>query len=255
MTEAKPWTGVINALALTATLVVNGLASGLPLNGQTTGQISNRFDVYFVPASYVFSIWGLIYAALIAFVVYSLLPAHRASAAVGRVGLGFVLSCVANIAWIFCWHYELFELALACMLLMLATLTTVYLRLDVGRAGVSRSERWCVHAPFSLYLGWISVATVANTTQLLDYVAWGRWGIAAETWMLIILAVVVALAAVVAAQRRDLIYLLVLVWALAGIGVKQAAVAVVASGAWVATGLIALLALFALLRPFRSRAA
>lgn len=252
MTDTRSLIGIVNALALVATLVVNGLASGLPLNGQTTGQISDRFDVYFVPAGYVFSIWGLIYAALIAFVVYSLLPAHRSSPAVARVSVAFIVSCIANIAWIFCWHYELFELALLFMLVMLATLVTIYLRLGIGRAEVGTADRWCVHAPFSLYLGWISVATVANTTQLLDYLAWARWGLAAETWMLIILVVVVALAALVAVQRRDVIYLLVLVWALAGIGVKQAAVAIVASGAWVATAMIALLAVFSMLRPRRA---
>jgi len=250
-TSRNPW-GLINALALASTLVVNGLASGLPLNGQTTGQISNRFDVYFVPASYVFSIWGLIYAALIAFVVYRLLPAHRDSDAVARIGAAFALSCAANIAWIFFWHYELFVLALIAMLAMLATLVAIYLRLDIRRATVTWNERWFVHAPFSLYLGWISVATVANTTQLLDYLQWSRWGLAAETWMMIILAVVVGLAGTVAWQRRDVIYLLVLVWALAGIAVKQSAVSLVANGAWAAAGIIAV---FAVLSLFRARPA
>lgn len=242
---------ILNALALVLTLFVNGLASGLPLNGQTTGQISDRFDVYFVPAGYVFSIWGLIYAALIAFVVYTLLPAHRDSPAAGRIGWLFVASCAANIAWIFCWHYELFPLALVTMLCMLACLIATYLRLDIGGARVDRADRWFVHAPFSLYLGWISVATIANTTQLLDYLDWGRWGLSPETWMLVMLAVAVALAAIVAWRRRDVIYLLVLVWALAGIGVKQEAVALIATGAWVAAGAIALLALTSLVRSMR----
>ncbi len=246
---------LINALALALTLLVNGLASGLPLNGQTTGQISDRFDVYFVPAGYVFSIWGLIYAALIAFVVYQFLPAHRDSPAAGRVGWLFAASCGANIGWIFCWHYELFPLALLTMLFMLGCLISIYLRLDIGGHDVPGPDRWFVHAPFSLYLGWITVATIANTTQLLDYLAWGRWGLAAETWMVVMLAVAVALAAVVAWRRRDVIYLLVLVWALAGIGVKQEPVALVATGAWVAAGAIALLALASLVRPLRRSAA
>jgi len=246
---------LINALALALTLLVNGLASGLPLNGQTTGQISDRFDVYFVPAGYVFSIWGLIYAALIAFVVYQFLPAHRDSPAAGRIGWLFAASCAANIAWIFCWHYELFPLALVTMLFMLGCLISIYLRLDIGGDDAPRPDRWFVHAPFSLYLGWITVATIANTTQLLDYLAWGRWGLAAETWMVVMLAVAVALAAVVAWRRRDVVYLLVLVWALAGIGVKQEAVALIATGAWVAAGAIALLALASLVRPLRRSAA
>ena len=62
-----------NVLAVVATIVVNGLANALPLNGQTTGEISDRFQVYFVPAGYVFSIWGLIYLGLLTFAVYQAL--------------------------------------------------------------------------------------------------------------------------------------------------------------------------------------
>jgi hypothetical protein len=241
--------GPLDALALVATIVVNGLASGLPLNGKQPGEIANRFDVYFLPPGYVFSIWGLIYSALIAFVVYRLLPAHRASGAVRAVSGLFIASCVANIAWIFCWHYERFTLAFVAMLGILLALTGVYLRLNIGRAAVSWQDRWFVHAPFSLYLGWISVATVANATQLLYYLEWGQFGLSAEAWMLVILGVVVVLAALVAWQRRDVIYLLVFVWALAGIAVKQADVALIANGTWAAAAIIAVLALLSLVRP------
>ena len=95
---------VVNLLATVATITINGLANALPLNGQTTGEISDRFDVYFVPAGYVFSIWGLIYLALSAFAVYQALPAQRENPHLRRIGYLFALSCVANSAWIFLWH-------------------------------------------------------------------------------------------------------------------------------------------------------
>jgi len=46
----------VNVVAALMTIAINGLANALPLNGQTTGEISDRFRVYFVPAGYVFSI-------------------------------------------------------------------------------------------------------------------------------------------------------------------------------------------------------
>jgi len=91
----------INVLAVVATLVVNGLANALPLNGHLTAEISDLFKVYFVPAGYVFAIWGLIYVGLIAFAVYQAMPSHRENPRLRRIGYGFALSCLANIVCCF----------------------------------------------------------------------------------------------------------------------------------------------------------
>ncbi len=234
----RPW---LNILALVATVVVNALANILPFNGQTTGQISDRFQVFFVPAGYVFSIWSVIYLALLAFIVYQVLPGQRENPRLGRVGYLFVLSCLANMAWLFLWHYEVFALSLLAMAALLACLIGVYLRLEIGRARVPTAERWFVHVPFSIYLGWITVATIANATSLLDYLRWNGWGISPEAWTVIMLAAVVAIALAMSLTRGDVAYLLVLIWALAGIAVKHVATPVVAVSAWVATGLVALM--------------
>src|SRR5512138_1928173 len=124
------------------TLIVNGLANALPLNGQNTGQISDRFHVYFVPAGYVFSIWGLIYLGLIAYAIYQALPAQRQNPRLRATGWWISLGGLANSAWIFLWHYEQFPLTLIAMLVLLATLIVTYLRLRIGRTAVLPSERW-----------------------------------------------------------------------------------------------------------------
>ena len=100
-------------------IVVNGLANALPLNDLTTGEISDRFQVYFVPAGYVFSIWALIYLGLIAYSIYQALPAQRDNPLLRRTGWLYVLSCVANVAWLFLWHYEYFEWTLVAMVALL----------------------------------------------------------------------------------------------------------------------------------------
>ena len=96
----------VNILAVVAVIAFNGLANALPLNGLNTGEITDRFDVYFVPAGYVFSIWGLIYLGLILFAVYQALPAGQSNPRLAQLGFLFVLSCVANIVWLFLWHIE-----------------------------------------------------------------------------------------------------------------------------------------------------
>lgn len=233
----------VNLLATVVTITINGLANALPLNGQTTGEISDRFRVYFVPAGYVFSIWGLIYLALGAFAVYQALPAQRENPHLRRIGYLFALSCVANSAWIFLWHYEFFELTLVAMFGLLLSLIAIYLRLDIGRAQVSTTEKWLVHIPFSIYLGWITVATIANVTAVLYYLNWDGLGIRPEVWAVIMLVVGAGIASAVSISRGDVAYVLVIVWAFAGIAVKQANTPIVA----ITAGLMALIVALTLL--------
>ncbi len=214
----RQWVNVVSVLLV---IVVNGLANALPISGQKTGEISDRFPVFFVPAGYVFSIWGLIYLGLIAFAIYQALPAQRSNDRLRRVGYWFALSCLANSAWIFLWHYNLFPLSLVVMLSILACLAVIYLRLGIGQSLVGTPEKWVVNAPFSVYLGWITVATVANVTDVLYDLKWGGWGIGPEAWAAIMIAAATLICLGVITMRRDVAYSLVLVWAFVGIAVKQ----------------------------------
>ncbi|BCY16954.1 hypothetical protein hrd7_08030 [Leptolinea sp. HRD-7] len=227
-------------VSILITLIVNTLANALPLNGLNTGQISDRFQVYFVPAGYVFSIWGLIYIGLIAYGIFQSLPAQRENPRLRATGWWIVLGGLANSAWIFLWHYEQFPLTLLAMFTLLAALIITYLKLGTGQSKVSKTETWAVRVPFSVYLGWISVATVANVTSVLDYVKWDRWGLSPEGWMVIMLVVVLALSLAMIITRRDVAYTLVILWALAGIAIKFAGVPVVANTTWEVFAVIAL---------------
>lgn len=240
---------IVVVLSVIATIVINILANALPLNGLNTGEISDRFQVYFVPAGYVFSIWGLIYVGLISLAVFQALPSQRENPRLRATGWWITLGGLANIAWIFAWHYEQFPLSLVAMLVLLASLIITYLRLGTGRQPVSQAETWAVRVPISIYLGWITVATVANATDVLYYLNWNGFGVAPEVWMALILAAVVVIAGLVILTRRDVAYGLVILWALVGIAVKHAVVAAVALSTWITFGLIALIMMLALFLP------
>jgi hypothetical protein len=239
-------------LAVLVTIGMNGLANALPLNGLMTGEISDRFDVLFVPAGYVFAIWGVIYLGLILYAIFQALPAQRTNPRLDAIAYPFIFSCAANVAWLFLWHYEQFPLTLLAMLALLGLLIFIYLRLGVGVKKVPVVERWLVHVPFSIYLGWITVATIANVTTVLDYIGWDGWGLAPEAWAIIMLVVGLLVTATVRLTRNDIAYALVIIWAFAGIGVKQAAVSSVATTAWIAAGAVLLLLLGGLLARPRS---
>ena len=232
-------------ISIVLTLVVNTLANALPINGQNTGQISDQFKVYFVPAGYVFSIWGLIYIGLIAYAIFQALPSQRENPRLQAIGWWVVLGSIANSIWIFLWHYNQFPVTVLAMLVLLVSLLVTYVKLGVNRSKVASAEKLAVHLPFSIYLGWITVATVANISDVLYFVNWNRFGLSPELWMSIILAAVVLIATLMNFLRRDIGYAAVLLWALFGITVKQAGTAVV-TPTWIAFALVALTLLAAL---------
>lgn len=230
---------VFVTLTILVTIVIDILADALPINGLNTGRISDTFHVYFVPAGYVFAIWGIIYIGLIAYATYQALPAQRVNPRMQATGWWVVLGGLANSIWILLWHYELFVGTLGAMLILLATLIAVYLGLGIGQTKVSTGETWMVRVPFSIYLGWITVATVANVSDVLDFLKWNQFGINAAAWMVVILGVVLVIAGLMNFLRRDVAYTVVILWALAGIAVKFPQEGIVTVATWVTFGLVA----------------
>ncbi len=211
---------VLNIVAFIIVVFVNALANILPLNGLTTGAISDSFPSFFTPAGYVFAIWGLIYLLLGIFVVYQALPAQRHNPRLERLGYLFVLSCALNVAWLFSWHFLLIPLSMLVMLGLLATLIIIYERLEIGKNEVACTETFAARLPFSVYLGWITVATVANATvTLLGFGVQVNW--ASPFWTLVVVLVATAIGLTVLRRRGDVAFVLVLVWAFFGIAVRQ----------------------------------
>ncbi|HLO30048.1 MAG TPA: TspO/MBR family protein [Anaerolineales bacterium] len=225
-------------------LTINILASTLPLNGQNTGEISDRFPVYFVPAGYVFSIWGVIYLGWIAFIIFQFRASQQENVRLRRLGYWFAVSNIANAAWLFCWHYNRFGLSVLVILGLLGSLIASYLRLNVNRSSVTPREYWSVDVLFSVYLGWVTVATVANITAWLYSIGWNGLGISAQVWAAVMLVVASLLGLGVALTRKDTGYLLVLVWAFIGIAMKQTGVPLVVTSAWIAAVLMLSLAIY-----------
>ncbi|MFC1598331.1 TspO/MBR family protein, partial [Patescibacteria group bacterium] len=208
-------------VALAATIVINALANILPFNNLTTGEISNSINSFFTPAAYVFTIWTLIYVLLVGFVVFQALPSQQKNAALRRVRPWFVLSCAANGVWMFLWHYEFFAGSVVAMLVLLGSLIMAY-QAVLRQKKFSRNEWLLIKAPFSIYLGWITVATVANISTALVVYDWSGWGIAPQNWAIVMICIAAALAVLALFFRRDYLYAAVIVWALIGIGVEFA---------------------------------
>lgn len=232
MTQPK-YLQILNVMAFVAVIIVNILSNALPLNGRTAGEISDTLPSFFTPAGYTFSIWGLIYSALLGFIIYQALPAQRHNAFIGRIGWLFIASSVFNVSWLFAWHYGYYLLSVVLMIFLLLTLIAIYQRLEIGRPKprLATLDKLLLQVPFSLYLGWITVATIANIASVLVYSGWDGFGVPGPVWSAVMMVIATGVAAVLLFNRRNLTYAAVLVWALFGIRAAHADIALVANTA------------------------
>ena len=213
------WT---NIFAFIFMVLINGLAGSTTLlGGKNTAEISNANFTLITPAGYVFSIWGIIYVLLGIFVVFQALPREREKEYHGKISWLFILSSIFNIVWLFLWQFEYLVFSVILMFLLLASLISIYLRLDIGKSQVGLAEKITVHLPFSTYLGWITIASIANVAVTLVSIGWNGFGISPETWATIIVVIALLITVLVIVTRKDIAYGLVIIWAFLGIAVGQ----------------------------------
>lgn len=216
-------TKIIRILTLVAYVVmvgVNFLAMYLPLGGKTTGEISDNYSNLFAPAGYAFSIWGLIYLLLAIYVIYQFKRGD--DVLVGKVNRIFILNALLNAAWIFAWHNDIIWLSVIIMIGLLISLITIA---DILRKStLTERERRLVCLPFSVYFGWITVATIANITVFLVSLGWGGFGLADSFWTVAALLVGALIGSWRMLKDRFIPYGLVFVWAYGAILFKHVSI-------------------------------
>jgi TspO/MBR family protein len=234
-----------------STLVANGLAATGLLGGLSTEQIATRYPIYFLPANFTFGIWGIIYLSLGAYAVFQALPSQRERPLHRSLGWLVAITGLFNSLWLIAFQNTWFVASMFAMTGLLVTLIVIYRRLDGSRTTGTITDRALVALPFSLYLGWITVATIANAAYVLFDAGWSGFGLVGSAWAIIMLVVATILTLFILGTRTDVAYLLVVVWAFFGVWVRQANTPSVAATAGVAS--ILLLAAAAITLVLRAR--
>jgi hypothetical protein len=251
---ASAWSALplrlLNLLAFVPLMVGNAMAGSGQLSGESIGLIANRWPTLLLPANWAFAIWSLIYLGLALFVVYQALPREDARRTAARVGPLWLTTVVLNLAWITAFSFSWFGISLCVMAALLIALIAIYRRVGPGHAPGTRMERVFVQAPFSLYLGWIVVATVVNSSQYLSYLGWDGSPPSPVFWAIVAMAVVATGAALFDVLWGDWIIPLVATWALVAIAARYPDRVALAATAWTMAGFCALLPL--VLRVWRS---
>jgi hypothetical protein len=221
---------IITWVLFLGVIAVNALANILPINGYNTGQISAFYPNAFVPAGFTFSIWGVIYLLLLSYTIgftyYTLKQEQnpKAFALIERINIYFLLTCAFNMSWIVAWHYLQIELSLVIMLLFLITLIQLFLKSNTIARDLTLTQRLILQTPFIVYLGWISVATIANTTALLVAYKWTALNIAPVYWSALMILIALLLAVWMLLKFKAVPFALVVTWALWGIKASQGSV-------------------------------
>lgn len=206
------------ALSFAIMVTVNALANTLPINNQTTGGVSDAYGNLFAPAGLTFSIWGLIYLLLLGYTIYQFVAKNK-EALIKKINLYFIISSLANTAWIFAWHYEQIIISVILMLVILVNL--ILIANELRNEKFSTTEGLLISAPFSVYFGWITVATIANLTVFLVSLNWNGFGLQAYIWTTVVLLVGAAIGVIRALYDNKIAYILVLIWAFIGILIKH----------------------------------
>ncbi|MBE9076158.1 tryptophan-rich sensory protein [Romeria aff. gracilis LEGE 07310] len=230
--------------AVFAAIIVNALSNFFPLGGANIGEIANTVfaDVKITPANYAFAIWGLIYVGLIGFSFYQARPKLRFDPSLRQTAYGVIGACLCQIAWVFAFQLRYFWLSVLLMVGILACLIGAY-RASHRAQPPARQRRWLLQIPISLYLSWITVATVVNVASALVASGWGQWTLAATTWTILMVIVSALIAAVVTTQYKDATFPAVTIWALIAIALRAtnpASISLVASGLAAVLGLLTL---------------
>ena len=215
---------VANIFALIVTIVLNYLSNTGIFNGNTMSTVSAAYQNLFTPAGYAFSIWGLIYLGLAAFVIYHAVVSFKSSQennVVLKVGWWFVISCIANCAWIFAWLYDYTGLSVIIMIMLLFSLVMIILKTRMELDDLPIKQIAYVWWPFSLYAGWITVALIANIAAWLTKINWDGFGLSSITWTIIMIIIAGIIYLLMTWQRNMREYALVGVWGLLAIAVAN----------------------------------
>ncbi|MBT8262050.1 MAG: tryptophan-rich sensory protein [Bacteroidia bacterium] len=215
---------ISNGIALVSVIIINYLSNTGKMNNTTIGEVSGELTTLFTPAGYAFAIWGLIYLSLFGFIIYqgrSLFVKVRDDEFVNRTGWWFVLSCIANGAWVFCWLYEFTGLSVLCIFLLLISLLKIVVNNNMERWDAPISVIAFLWWPFVIYSGWVTVASIANVSAWLTKLEWNGLGISESIWTIIMIIIAGVINLLVTWKRNMREFALVGVWALVAIAIAN----------------------------------
>ena len=124
--KTKSW---VNLGIYLLTLVINTLGAMGYINGMSQKAVSDAYQTLITPSPSTFAIWGVIYALLLASLIYMVVTnkQERTVKLIDKITAPFWVSSIANILWIITFSYELIGISTLLILAYVISLA-VYQR-------------------------------------------------------------------------------------------------------------------------------
>ena len=207
---------VLVIISTASVIFVNHLAAIGSINNIATKAISDKYTFFLAPADYVFSVWALIFIGISAFSIYQVFPSTFEN--LSKTRTFYIISCLANIGWVYSWHHEYIFLSLILMLILLASLVLISIH-QIKKT--SPTNFWFVKIPFSIYFGWISYAAILNISILFISFGFKTSYFVSNLIACILIAAIAGAGVVIREKISTFAYPLILAWALTAVAAKQ----------------------------------
>jgi hypothetical protein len=215
---------LLNLFSVILVIGINYISQAVQLNGTTIGEVSQRYDNLFTPASYAFAIWGLIFLGLAAFAIFQVQRAFfskKATAFIEQTGYWFLMANLLNSAWVIAFVYDFTGLSVMIMMGILFSLIKIILNTNMEHWDAPKSIIAFVWWPISLYSGWIAVATIANIAAYLTKLGWNGAPLSETSWTMIMIGMATVLNLFIIKTRHMREFAAVGAWALLAICIRH----------------------------------
>jgi hypothetical protein len=242
-------------LVLASTVLMIALNS-IPANvfdGVNNATMSRKYQTLITPAGYAFAIWGIIFLGVLIYAIYQVLPAQRSNRRFDAAAPWIIANMIFNGFWTIIFGQEWIAFATIVIIADMLTLYKIAEALGINRVRVSATETWLARVPFSIYFGWLTVATTVCVALFLKANGFNAFGLSEQTWAVIILGVAWLIGAVVFNRFQNIAYILVFTWAYYAISVQAKAIALVPQVAIVGAVGAVVLAVIGLINQRRAR--
>lgn len=252
---------IFNAISFVIHVSLSYLTQLKLINPADVGEISDRYESLFTPAGVTFAIWGVIYLLLGIFCLYHIIIAykhdirHPANQDLSRIGSLFIVNNLATAGWLFAWTNNQITGSFVLIFIQLLTLIAIHVRINIVDRDRESGSIVCTQLPLSIYIGWIAIATIANTGIFLVSIGWNGWVLTPTNWTITLIVIAVALGLMMITVRRNVWFGLVVIWGLYGIILKRETVnaeeySPIIMVSWGGAGLLAMAALIQAIRNF-----
>lgn len=214
---------ILNAISFLIHVTLSYMTQFRVVNKKDVSEVSDQYFSLFTPAPFTFAIWGIIYTFLGIFCLYHIVMAYKhdkvnpANTDIVTIGGWFIITNLASAAWLIAWTNDRILVSVVLIFIQLLSLIIIHQRINIHSRLRSSGSKVCTELPLSTWLGWISIAAIANTAVYLVATGWDGMGLPNIEWTMIMIGVAILLGVIIIFTRKNIAFGAVIMWGLYGI--------------------------------------